>query len=86
MMNKNIAEGKWTQLKGEIQKMWGHLTDDEVNETKGDLTKLAGVIQVKYGETEEAIRSKLNSFVTQILPDNNETGSTRPTTSDKRTY
>ena len=61
-MNDNIATGKWTELKGQIRKLWGELTDDELDQTRGDLTKIAGIVQRKYGETQEAIRNKLNSF------------------------
>jgi uncharacterized protein YjbJ (UPF0337 family) len=63
MINENIAQGKWTEFKGEIQKKWGQLTDDDFDKTKGDITKLTGIIQKKYGETQEAIRTTLNSFV-----------------------
>lgn len=80
MLNKNIAEGKWTEIKGEILKMWGNLTSDELDQTKGDMTKVAGMIQTKYGETQEAVRNKLNSFVSKITPDNNDVKATHAST------
>lgn len=59
-MNKDIAEGKWTQLKGEIIKRWGKITDDRLDVLKGDATKLAGQVQEAYGisrdEAEEQVR------------------------------
>ncbi len=72
MVNENIAKGKWTELKGEIRKAWGKLTDDELDETRGDLTKIAGIVQTKYGETQEAIRNKLNSFTSGLNVDKND--------------
>lgn len=58
-MNKDILEGKWTQLKGSVQKEWGKLTDDEVNQIEGDAQKLSGLLQERYGksleEAEQAI-------------------------------
>lgn len=72
MMNENIAKGKWTELKGEIRKLWGQLTDDELDQTRGDLTKVAGMVQRKYGETQEAIRTKLNSFTSGMDVDNSD--------------
>lgn len=48
-MNKDILEGKWEQLKGEIQKQWGNLTDDSLNVIEGSRTKLVGALQEKYG-------------------------------------
>ena len=29
-MNIDIAEGKWTQVKGKLRENWGDLTDDEI--------------------------------------------------------
>jgi len=52
-MNKDILEGKWEQAKGEVQKQWGKLTNDDLDVIKGDTKKLAGKIQEKYGLTKE---------------------------------
>lgn len=69
MMNTNIAKGKWKQVKGEIQKAWGRLTDDELDQTQGDMTKLAGLVQERYGETQESVRERINKFISNIKPD-----------------
>lgn len=66
MLNENIIKGKWDQLKGSIQKTWAKLTDDEVESARGDFNKLSGIVQSKYGETEENIRSKFNSFAADL--------------------
>lgn len=29
-MNRDILKGKWKQLRGEVQRRWGQLTDDEL--------------------------------------------------------
>ncbi len=68
-MNENIFKGKWKEVKGEIVKSWGRLTDDELEQTKGDFSKIAGLVQQKYGETQESVRDRLNSFVKNIRPD-----------------
>jgi uncharacterized protein YjbJ (UPF0337 family) len=88
MVNDHIAKGKWTELKGEIRKLWGQITDDELDETRGDLTKVAGVVQRKYGETQEAIRNKLNSFTGGLNVDpNSERGNEVPAGSkEERLY
>jgi uncharacterized protein YjbJ (UPF0337 family) len=65
-MFTNIEKGKWTQIKGEIRKSWGKLTDDEVEQTKGDVTKLAGLVQQKYGETQENVQAKLKNFMGDV--------------------
>lgn len=61
-MNKDIAEGKWRQLKGRIQEKWGDLTDDEVDQFEGNREQFYGRLQEKYGlareEAEEAIEKE----------------------------
>ena len=32
-MNQDILKGKWKQLKGNLRKTWGKLTDDDVGST-----------------------------------------------------
>ena len=54
-MNKDIMEGKWKQIKGDMKAKWGKLTDDEIDQAEGNSEKLAGILQEKYGiEKEEA--------------------------------
>ena len=49
-MNKDIAEGKWKQLKGKIQEAWGDLTEDELDQVAGQREKFVGLMQEKYGK------------------------------------
>jgi uncharacterized protein YjbJ (UPF0337 family) len=62
MMNENIAAGKWQELKGRIRSAWGNLTDDELESAKGDVERISGLIQQKYGTGQEEIRKKLNEW------------------------
>lgn len=48
-MNEDIIKGKWNQLKGDVQKRWGKLTNDRIDQVAGDRTKLLGAIQESYG-------------------------------------
>ena len=66
MLNDNIIEGKWKMVKGEIQKAWGKLTDDELEQTKGNVTQLTGLVQQRYGENQESIRTRINDWVTGL--------------------
>ncbi len=61
-MNENIIKGKWQEIRGDIQKAWGRLTNDELEATKGDAKAIAGLIQKKYGEKEEGYKNKLNDI------------------------
>ena len=61
-MNKDIAEGKWKQLKGKVQETWGKLTDDEIDEINGRGQQLAGTLQEKYGLSKEEAEEQAESF------------------------
>ncbi len=61
-INENTIKGKWTEIKGDIQKAWGKLTDDDLEKTKGDLKSISGLIQQKYGETEESYSKKVSDI------------------------
>ena len=59
-MNKNQIKGDWNQLKGEIKKRWGKLTDDDLTEAEGDMQNLVGKIQRKTGDDQQAIERWLH--------------------------
>ncbi len=61
-MNKDIVKGKWLEIKGEVQKAWGKLTNDELDKTEGDMKAVAGLIQQKYGETKDGFQDKLDGI------------------------
>lgn len=52
-MNTDMIEGNWKQIKGAVQKQWGKLTDDSLNQIEGSRTKLSGAIQENYGIAKE---------------------------------
>jgi uncharacterized protein YjbJ (UPF0337 family) len=57
--NKNMIKGRWTEMKGDLQKYWGKLTNDELEETKGEIKAISGLIQQKYGKTQANFEKKL---------------------------
>lgn len=52
-MNTELAKGTWNEVKGEIQQTWAAITDNELEQTRGDMTAIKGLIQKKYGMDEE---------------------------------
>ena len=65
-MNADVLKGKWTSLKGEVKAQWGKLTDDEIIRTEGDLDKLRGKLQEKYGYSKEKAHDELNQFLNRV--------------------
>lgn len=66
MLNQDIIQGKWNQIKGKIRSTWGELTDNEVEQAKGNVEMFVGTVQSKYGGETESIRKTINDFVSDI--------------------
>ena len=62
-MNKNIMEGKWKQLAGKVKETWGDLTDDDILRIKGDTQQLRGLLQEKYGRSQEEAEREIKDFI-----------------------
>lgn len=63
LINENVVEGKWKQLKGQMKQKWGELTDDELDRARGNREELVGIIQERYGKTQEAAEREVSQFV-----------------------
>ncbi len=62
-MNSDVLEGKWKQIKGEVQNQWGQLTDDEIDQIQGKRDKLVGKIQEKYGRSRAEVEREVDQFL-----------------------
>jgi uncharacterized protein YjbJ (UPF0337 family) len=60
-MNEDKMKGKWNQLKGEIKRKWGKVTDNDLLEAEGNIDKLVGTIQQRTGEQKEAVQKWLKA-------------------------
>jgi len=61
-MNEDIYKGKWEQVKGGVQKQWGKLTDDDLDQIDGDRKKLAGRLRELYGIAEDETERQLKDW------------------------
>lgn len=61
-MNEDIFEGKWEQVKGDVQKNWGKLTNDDLDQVEGNRKKLAGKIQEAYGKSVDEVEKELQEW------------------------
>ena len=64
-MNKDIVEGKWKQIRGEVKAWWGKLTDDDLDRAAGKFDVLAGLLQEKYGYTRKRAADEIDKHVTK---------------------
>ena len=65
-MNKDILEGKWKQLRGEIRERWGDITDDELDQIAGKRDQLIGKIQEKYGYTRDEAERQVDELMDRV--------------------
>jgi uncharacterized protein YjbJ (UPF0337 family) len=61
-MNRDTLKGQWTQLKGQLRKQWGKLTDDEVDQIQGNAEILVGKLQERYGYSREQAERELDRW------------------------
>ncbi len=61
-MNQDIFQGKWKQIRGETKRMWGKITDDELDQMNGNADKLAGILQERYGYSRERSEQEVTRF------------------------
>ena len=59
-INVQGLQGHWNQIKGELKKKWGQLTDDDLSWSGGNIDQLVGRIQQRTGETRDTIERYLN--------------------------
>jgi uncharacterized protein YjbJ (UPF0337 family) len=64
-MNKDIFEGKWEELKGQMKQVWGKLTDDDFKIIEGNQQEIFGSLQKHYGYTKEQAEKAVESFKTK---------------------
>jgi len=60
MVNQQVLQGNWNEIKGKIRSKWGQLTNDDVQNFDGNVDRLMGLIQRKTGEGRESVERFLN--------------------------
>ena len=61
-MNWDQIAGDWKQFEGRVQKQWGKLTNDDLQQAKGDQRILVGKIQERYGVTKEEAEHQIKTW------------------------
>jgi len=65
-MNKDIFEGKWKEMHGQMKEWWGKITDDELEQAAGNAEQIVGLLQQKYGYTREAAEEEFNRRMKEV--------------------
>ena len=62
-MNQDILQGRWEQLKGKARIKWGKLTNDDVDQIKGERQKLVGKLRERYGLATERAEQDVDDWL-----------------------
>lgn len=62
-MSNTVLKGKWHELKGDAKNKWGKLTNDEVDQVDGNVERLIGLVQQKYGKARDAAEKEVNDWI-----------------------
>jgi len=62
-MNKDIIQGHWHEIKGNLKQQWGKLTDDQITQMKGSYEELEGVLQKSYGYQKDEAKKEIDAFI-----------------------
>ena len=60
---KDILEGKWHELKGQVRQTFAKLTDDDVERLSGKMEELSGVVQQKYGYNKAKADDEIHAWL-----------------------
>jgi uncharacterized protein YjbJ (UPF0337 family) len=66
-MNWEPIEGNWKQLRRKIMSRWTRLTDRDLELIEGKRDQLAGMIQARYGSSQETIERELDEFRQSVV-------------------
>ena len=65
-MNKDVFEGKWKEMRGQVKEWWGKLTDDDLEQSGGIAAQIVGLLQQKYGYTRERAEQEFNQRIKEV--------------------
>ncbi len=65
-MNNDQIEGKWTEIKGRLREAYGDLSDDDLEEARGNREQMEGVLQQKTGNSKEEVRRKVDDILAGV--------------------
>lgn len=61
-MNWDQIEGKWKELKGDLRRKWGKLTDSDFEQIAGNKDRLSGRLQQHYGYTKDKAEREIEEW------------------------
>lgn len=61
-MDTQIIKGNINELKGQIKRTWGKLTDDDISQLQGSGEEIIGKVQKAYGYSKDKAEEEFEKF------------------------
>jgi uncharacterized protein YjbJ (UPF0337 family) len=65
IMNWDQIEGKWKQLKGSAKQHFGKLTDDDLEQIRGNRDMMIGKLQERYGIAKDQAQKQADQWMAE---------------------
>jgi uncharacterized protein YjbJ (UPF0337 family) len=65
-MNKNTFKSRWEEIRAEVRRRWGQLTDDDLEAVGGDVDRLIGCIEKRYGQPREHAAREVDGWCDEL--------------------
>ena len=63
MLNQEQIRGNWKEIMAGIRNIWGDISEYELEQTRGNIQAVSGIVQDRYGESSDSINQKLNKLM-----------------------
>ncbi len=63
MINVDILESQWKELRGKVKQHWKALTDDDLEQIDGHFDVLVDLLQEKYGYSRQLAEDDVKRFI-----------------------
>ncbi len=61
-LNDTVIQTKWPEIKGEVQKLWRKIMNDDLEKTRGDINEIGILVQKIHGDSTESSGKRLSSI------------------------
>jgi uncharacterized protein YjbJ (UPF0337 family) len=62
-MDADALVEQWEELRDDIRRRWGRLTDEDLDEIEGDREVLTAKLQEAYGQSEDEATAEIELFL-----------------------
>lgn len=62
-MDKKTLKGNWDELKSQVKKTWGKLTENQLERIDGDFDKFVSAVEKAYGYTSSEATNLVKEFL-----------------------